>query len=139
MYLEPARLRLLAVVGGLILVIVIGVVVIGGGGDAPDEEAREAAERFASAIEDGDFETACGLMTDALRSSAGGEQCSDQLAARVGGGAADVEIEVVAVSVSGPKARAETRVRPAEDRPAREGTLGLEHDDAGWQVSDFGG
>lgn len=136
MRLDPARRRLIALTVG-IAAVAVALFVLLGGGESDLDQARGASEEFASAIESGDFETACGLLTPELRESAGGEECPDQLAATVGTAAEEVDVEILSVRVSGPKAVADTRVNRS-DGESSESSLELQLSDERWQISAFG-
>ncbi|HEX6117326.1 MAG TPA: hypothetical protein VFY99_09510 [Solirubrobacterales bacterium] len=109
-----------------------------GGDDEPDpvEAARAAADEFVGAIGSGDFEAACGALTDELASQLGGDACSEQIGAIAGEGG-DVSIEVTNVRVSGPKAVAETEVRRA-GAEAQESSFELVESEGSWKVSGLG-
>lgn len=114
-------------------------VLAGCGGDdepSPTEAATQAAEAFVSAIEAGDFEAACGDLTDQLESQLGGEQCPDRIATLAAEGD-DLEIAVTGVRVSGPKAAAQTEVTRAGAEP-RESSFELLEGEQGWEVSRLG-
>src|ERR687896_779602 len=137
MRLDAPRLRLITLLVAVAAVAIVVVLLIRGGEESPDEAARSTAEDFVSSLADGDYETACGMLTDALVSQIGGEGCPDQLGATVGQAGEDLEIEVLDVRVSGPKAVAETRVRPS-DGPATESSFDMELDGETWEVSRLG-
>jgi len=112
--------------------------IAGCGGDdqpSPTEAASAAADDFAAAIGSGDYEAACGALTDQLATQLGGEACSEQIGEIAGEG--DVEIEVTNVRVSGPKAVAETEVRRSGES-AQESSFDLVESGDDWKVSGFG-
>jgi hypothetical protein len=137
MTLDAPRRRLITLLVAVAAVVVVLVIVLGGGEESPDEAARTSAEEFVAALTEGDYETACGMLAEALRSQLGGEGCPDQLAATVGRAGEDLEIEVLDVRVSGPKAVAETRVRSAAG-PATESSFDMELEGETWRVSRLG-
>lgn len=124
---------------GALLAAIAALAVAGCGGDdepKPEEEAGAAAEEFATAMESGDFEAACGALTDELVTQLGGDQCSEQITSIAGEGG-EVSIEVTNVRVSGPKAVAETEVR----RPgagAQESSFDLVDSEGSWKVAGLG-
>lgn len=137
MALNAPRLRLIALIAAIAAIAVVVILLIGGGDQSPEEAAEGAADQFVSAVEEGDFETACGLLTDELRSGIGGDQCPDRLGATVGQAGEDLAIEVVDVRVSGPKAAAATEARRTEGPPA-ESSFELQLVGDEWLVSRLG-
>lgn len=109
-----------------------------GGDDEPsgEAEARAAAVEFAAAIEGGDYEAACGELTDDLASQLGGERCADAIAA-LGGEGGDVSVAITDVRVSGPKAVADFEAR-REGAPPRESSFHLVESRGDWLVSQLG-
>jgi hypothetical protein len=110
----------------------------GCGGDdepSPTEAAGAAAGDFVAAIESGDYEAACGALTEELVSQLGGEACSEQIGSIAGEGG--VEIEVTDVRVSGPKAVAETAVS-REGEGTQESSFDLLKSGDEWKVSGLG-
>ena len=138
MSLDAPRLRLIALVVAVVAIAIVVVILVGGGGESAEEAAEGAAREFVGAVEEGDFETACGLLTDELREGIGGDQCPDQLGATVGQAGEGLEIEVLDVRVSGPKAVAETRVR-SSGAPPSESSFDMELKEESWRVSALGG
>jgi hypothetical protein len=136
MSLDAPRRRLITLLVAVAAVVVI-LILLTGGEESPDEAARTSAEEFVSALAEGDYETACGMLTEALRAQLGGEGCPDQLAATVGQAGGELEIEVLDVRVSGPKAVAETRVQSSQ-APATESSFDMELEGESWQVSRLG-
>ncbi len=124
----------------LVLFAVIATLAAAGcGGDdepKPEEQAGAAAEEFVAAMESGDFEAACGALTDELATQLGGDQCSEQIASIAGEGG-EVSIKVTNVRVSGPKAVAETEVRRA-GAGAQESSFDLVDSEGDWKVSGLG-
>jgi hypothetical protein len=137
MRLDPPRRRLITLLLAVAAIVVVLILVLGGGEESSDEAARTSAEEFVGAITEGDFETACGMLTEALRTQIGGEECPDELAATVGQAGGDLEIEVLEVRVSGPQAVAETRVRTSQG-PAIESSFDMQLEGETWQVSRLG-
>jgi hypothetical protein len=137
MRLDAPRIRLIALVLAIAAIVVVLILILGGGEESPDEAARTSAEEFVSVLTDGDYESACGMLTDSLAEQLGGDQCQDRLAETVGQAGEDLEIEVLDVRVSGPKAVAETRVRSAT-APATESSFDMELDGETWEVSRLG-
>lgn len=137
MRLDAPRRRLILLLVAVAAVAVVLILVLGGGDESPDEAARTGAEEFVSVLADGDYESACGMLTDALAEQLGGDQCPDRLAATVGRAGEDLEIEVLNVRVSGPKAVADTRVRSA-GAPATESSFDMELAGDTWEVSRLG-
>jgi hypothetical protein len=121
------------------VVAVVAAVAAGCGGDdgpSAEEEARAAAEAFAAAMQDGDYEAACGELTEELAAQLGGEGCPEQIGA-IAGEESGLEIAVTGVRVSGPKAVAETEVsRPGS--PPRESSFELVESEGSWLVSQLG-
>jgi hypothetical protein len=109
-----------------------------GGDDEPTsaEAARAAADDFVAALEGGDFEAACKLLTPQLAEQLGGEACPDQIA-QVAGESGEVSITITNVRTSGPKAVADTEVR-RQGEPAQESSLDLVEHEGDWQVSAVG-
>jgi hypothetical protein len=137
MRLDAPRLRLLTLLVAIAAIVVVLVLVIGGDEESPEEAARASAEEFVGAITDGDYETACGMLTGALRDQIGGQECPDRLGATVGQAGGSLEIEILEVRVSGPQAVAETRVRTAQ-APATESSFDMQLEDETWRVSRLG-
>ena len=134
--LKPANLRVL----GTFAVVVALVGATGCGGDdeaTPSEAAQSAADQFVSSLEAGDFEAACGDMTDALAQQLGGEKCPDQISTIAGQAGEDLSITITDLRVSGPKAVADTDVERA-GAPKQESSFDLELSDGTWRVSGLG-
>jgi len=111
----------------------------GCGGDdepSPEEAARAAADQFVSSFETGDFEAACGDLTDQLADQIGGEECPDRIASIAGQGE-DLSISITNLRVSGPKAVAETEVSRAGS-PPQESSFELVETARTWEVSKLG-
>jgi hypothetical protein len=137
MRLDAPRRRLITLLAAIAAIVVVLILVIGGE-ESPDEAARTSAEEFVSAITEGDYETACGMLTESLRAQLGGDGCPDQLTATVGEAGGEPQIEILDVRVSGPKAVAETRVRSPQ-APATDSSFDMQLEDETWQVSRLGG
>lgn len=137
MRLDAPRRRLILLLVAVAAVAVILILVVGGGDDSPEEAAQASAEEFVSALADGDYESACGMLTETLSTQLGGDQCPDRLAATVGRAGEDLEIEVLDVRVSGPKAVAETQVR-SSGAPETESSFDMELTGETWEVSRLG-
>jgi hypothetical protein len=137
MRLDAPRLRLIALLLGLAAIVVVAILLIGGGEESPEESARASAEDFVGSLTAGDYDAACGMLSDTLRDQIGGEGCADELSATVGQAGSGLEIEVVNVRVSGPKAVAETRVRSAQ-APATESSFEMQLEEETWRVSSLG-
>ncbi len=137
MRLDAPRRRLILLLVAVAAVAVVLILVLGGGEESPDEAARTSAEEFVSVLTEGDFESACGMLTETLATQLGGDQCQDRLAATVGRAGEDLEIEVLDVRVSGPKAVAETSVR-SSGAPASESSFEMELTGESWEVSRLG-
>jgi chemotaxis regulatin CheY-phosphate phosphatase CheZ len=137
MSLDSPRSRLIAGLAALAVLIVVLLLILGGGG-TPEDEARQTAEEFTGAVEEGDFEAACGVLSDELRTGIGGDQCAERLSTTVGEAGEGLEIVVTAVRVSGPQAVAETEVsRPGAETP-QESTLELVQTGDVWRISSLG-
>lgn len=135
MALNAPRTRLIALLAGVAVLALAGC----GGDDepTPTEEARTAADEFASSLEAGDYEAACGAMTDALVKQLGGNGCPDQVSKIAGSAQEDLSITITDVRVSGPKAVAVTEVARA-GAPAQESSFDLTESGETWQVSGLG-
>ena len=134
---DSPRMRLIALLAAIAVLVVVALLVLGGGG-TPEDEARQTAEEFTGAVEEGDSEAACELLSDELRAGIGGDQCPQRLSAAAGEAGDGLEIVITAVRVSGPKAVADTEVtRPGAEAP-QESTLELAEDGDGWRISSLG-
>ena len=137
MTLDAPRRRLITLLLALAAVVVAAILVLGGGEDSPEEAAQASAEEFVDVLADGDYESACGRLSESLATQLGGEECPDRLGATVGQAGEDLEIEVVDVRVSGPKAVAETRVQTSGG-PTSESSFDMELEDYTWRVTRLG-
>jgi hypothetical protein len=137
MRLDAPRLRLIGLLLTIAAIVVVLILLIGGGEESTDEAASARADEFVAAITDGDHEAACGMLTETLATQLGGDQCPDQLGATVGRAGEELEIEVLDVRVSGPKAVAETRVR-SSGAPPSESSFDMQLEDEAWRVSRLG-
>jgi hypothetical protein len=112
----------------------------------PEQEVSDAVSEFYGAAADGDFVTFCGLLTEQaraqLRANAsqllGTEQsCADALDSGLGEVLKGATLEVTEVSISGPSARVEARLKPP-DEEVQLRTVLLRETEGEWEVSDPG-
>jgi hypothetical protein len=142
------RIAALLLVAG-IAVAVLAIEDVGPFSDPPTEEenARAAVEQFFEAAAKGDSKTFCRLLTadarEALRVNTAQRLETDeapsctQILDVLAPAFADSRIEVRLVSVSGDRARVETRYRLA-GAPAQPRTVLLLLEDGEWHISDPG-
>ena len=146
---EYARRRIAAVL--LVVGVVVAALAIADLGPfedpaTPEEEVSGVVKDFYGAAADGDFKGFCGLLTEQARAQLGanaaqllGEEqpCVKALESGLGEVLRGATIEVREVSISGPQARAEARLKPP-DREAQLRTVLLRETEGEWLVSDPG-
>jgi hypothetical protein len=151
--LDPVTRRRVAAV---LLVAVVAVVAlaardVGPFADPPTEEERAASvvARFFDAAAEGDFSAFCELLTQdaresievraaAIASNLGVTRCDDILDAIARKELADSEAAITGVSVSGPRARVEVKLKLSGEPGAQQRTLLLDETRGDWMISDSG-
>lgn len=112
----------------------------------PEEEVSGAVEDFYGAAAEGDFKGFCGLLTEQARAQLGAnaaqllgevQPCAKALESGLGEVLRGATIEVREVSISGPQARVEARLKPP-DSEAQLRTVLLRETEGEWLVSDPG-
>jgi hypothetical protein len=146
---ESARRRvaaLLLIIGAAIAALAIADLGPYDDPPTPEEQVSDVVSEFYGAAADGDFVTFCGLLTEQaraqLRANAsqllGKEQsCADALASGLGKVLKGATLEITAVNVSGPSARAEARFKPP-DQQVQLRTVLLRKTEGEWEISDPG-
>jgi Domain of unknown function (DUF4878) len=104
-----------------------------GCGESDQEQAREVAQDYVDARNDGDFELVCDLYSDSYKEQlAIGENCPAFVEEQTTG--AGGELSVVDVRVNDDRATADLDVTQGSEGPSRVG-LTLEREDDEWRIT----
>jgi hypothetical protein len=106
-----------------------------GCGQSEEEKAREVAQDYVDARNDGDHDAVCDLYSEGFKQQlAVGDNCPAFVAEQTSG--AEGELSLVDVHVSDDRGTADVDVASGEEGPSRI-VLTLEREDGDWRISGF--